>query len=234
MLLDVIVEYLLQSNSSLTSPAGIATTTHKEFSWPLQLIVVLFPNILIYFNIIQTGLIPLVMYFQHTCTILLQEYRIQRLSSFQQMVENKDFRKFYILLILTCISSCLYNLTTSTHLYIPYPQVIKGITVFLTLTYHSMIIYGTIDLIKESLKSTCILRDVKSAKIIFIANLMVLLIAAFIPFIDLSFYGHEHILFPVDLHDNVYLEILLIISTTIIFLLRNYENRLIIDGYRVS
>ncbi len=53
MILDALVEYVFQKN------------TAKEFSWPIQLYVVLIPNVYIYWRVIVPGLVPLVMYFQY-------------------------------------------------------------------------------------------------------------------------------------------------------------------------
>lgn len=241
MVLDMTVEYCFQSSKqqhSHTSREYGTSGTGKEFSWPLQLFVVCFPNIFIEYDLIQVGLIPLILYFQHTCVILLQEYRIQRLSSFQQMVESKEFHHIFILVIVVCLMACLFSLSTSTDLHIMDSgnglEAMKGVVIGLTLLYHTIIIGRAIDLIKESLKPTCIIRYVESARVLFIANLVLLMTAACVPFIDLIFYHHPRILFAIDLPDNIYLEVLLILSTTTTFLIRNYENRLIITSYKVS
>ena len=213
MCVDAIIEYFFQKNAP------------KEFSWPIHLFVAAVPNVCVYCHILRPSIVPLTQYFQHTCLILLQEYRIQRLSSFQG-VESQQFGKFFVFLVIACGCATFYNLSSITAYWAHYDHQLKAATLSLTLAYHVVIIKGAYDLIKLSIKDHCIIRYSATARAIFLANLTLLVSAALVPFIDVVFYDDQLILFPDSYHNNTILAGLILTSTCVTYLIRCYEHRL--------
>jgi signal transduction histidine kinase len=117
---------------------------------PFLLLFIMFPNILIYFEVIPLRSVPLVQYFQYISLLELLSYQIQSLSTLQNVkLSNNNIMKICALTIVSFTFAFLYQISLLNVLSTPLVyHILFTVSLF---ALHYQVYYQTFYLIKETL-----------------------------------------------------------------------------------